>query len=88
VTERLAARYSGAPMQPHESDAAVRCTLNGAETHVPAGTTIAGLLEQMRLRPEIVAVEVNARLVPRATWSARVVQTNERIEIVTLVGGG
>jgi len=42
----------------------------------------------MRLRPEIVAVEVNARLVPRATWSARAVQANERIEIVTLVGGG
>lgn len=75
-------------MQSHDSHAAVRCTVNGAETSLPAGMTIACMLEQMRLRPEIVAVEINARLVPRATWDVRVVQADERIEIVTLVGGG
>jgi thiamine biosynthesis protein ThiS len=36
----------------------------------------------------VVAVEIDARLVPRAGWAARALANDERIEVVTLVGGG
>lgn len=66
----------------------VACTVNGEASALPPGTSVAALLERLRLRPEVVAVEIDARLVPRSTWAVRVVAAGERVEVVTLVGGG
>ncbi|MFN9788004.1 MAG: sulfur carrier protein ThiS [Planctomycetia bacterium] len=68
--------------------ARIACTVNGEASTLPAGTTVALLVERLALRPEVVAVEIDARLVPRAGWAARVLANHERIEVVTLVGGG
>jgi sulfur carrier protein len=50
--------------------------------------TVAGLLEQLGLTGKPVAVEVNLQLVPRQRHSEHVLASNDRLEIVTLVGGG
>jgi thiamine biosynthesis protein ThiS len=68
--------------------ASIACFVNGAASTLPAGTTVARLVERLALRPEVVAVEIDARLVPRAAWSSRALVDGERIEVVTLVGGG
>jgi sulfur carrier protein len=62
--------------------------VNGERTEIAAGTTIAQLLEGLRLTPRNVAVERNRTLVPRAQHAACVLQTGDQLEIVTLVGGG
>lgn len=62
--------------------------VNGETKAVPLGTTIAGLLERLRLQPRRVAVERNRNLIPRAEHAACVLETGDHLEIVTLVGGG
>jgi sulfur carrier protein len=63
-------------------------TLNGESRDVAAGTTVADLLGELEIMPKHVAVEVNLELVPRARHAERVLRDNDRLEVVTLVGGG
>ncbi|HEY5310882.1 MAG TPA: sulfur carrier protein ThiS [Pirellulales bacterium] len=55
---------------------------------VPPGTSIAGLLAQLEIQPRQVAVEVNLELVPRSRHAEHLLQAGDRLEVVTLVGGG
>jgi len=52
------------------------------------GTTVAELLEQLGLAGKLVAVEVNLQVVPREQHAACKLAPGDRLEIVTLVGGG
>ena len=63
-------------------------TLNGEPREVPAGTTVAGLLEDLSIPPRGSAVERNRQLVPRREHAATRLEAGDRVEIVTLVGGG
>jgi thiamine biosynthesis protein ThiS len=66
----------------------IQIELNGEARAVPEGTTVAQLVESLGLRPEVVAVERNQRLVPRPERASTRLQTGDRLELVTLVGGG
>ena len=66
----------------------MKLTVNGDVREAPTDATIWTLLESLGLRPEIVAVEVNGELVPRVTHGERRLVEGDRIEFVTLVGGG
>lgn len=50
--------------------------------------TVADLLAQFDLSPQRVAVEVNQQLVRRALYAQTRLRDGDRVEIVTLVGGG
>jgi sulfur carrier protein len=63
-------------------------TLNGETHDVPPGTTVAELLATLEVPPKHVAVEVNLELVPRGRHAEHALRENDRLEIVTLVGGG
>ncbi len=63
-------------------------TVNGQDRKIAAGTTIDGLLEDLDLRGKYVAVEVNLELVARANHEKHELADGDRLEIVTLVGGG
>jgi sulfur carrier protein len=63
-------------------------TLNGESREVAPGTTVAELLGKLDLLPKHVAVEVNLQLVPRARHAEHALRENDRLEVVTLVGGG
>jgi len=62
--------------------------VNGQPREIPAEFTVADLLAQMNLQPRLVAVEVNLDVVPRTQHGKHVLQDGDRLEIVTLVGGG
>ncbi len=62
--------------------------VNAQPRQVPKDCTIADLLAEMRLEPRLVAVEVNEMVVPRAQHGQHVLHAEDRLEIVTLVGGG
>ncbi len=62
--------------------------VNGEPRQVETDCTVAMLLAQLKLQPRFLAVERNEQLVPRAQHSACELQTGDRVEIVTLVGGG
>jgi len=70
----------------------VKLWVNGLERtfEVPADApcSVAWLVGQLGLRCEIVAVEVNRELVPRALHASFELYDGDRCECVTLVGGG
>jgi thiamine biosynthesis protein ThiS len=66
----------------------VEISVNGETRQVEDGCSVAKLLAELKLQPRYLAVERNQQLVPRATHAASVLQPGDRIEIVTLVGGG
>ena len=61
---------------------------NDLAQELPDGTTIAELVRQLELQPRYVAVEVNFELIPREQHEQHVLHEGDRLEIVTLVGGG
>ena len=69
-------------------DTEIEIVVNGNAAKVPEGTTVASLIAHLGLRPEVVAAEVERELVPRARRDERVLAAGERVELVTLVGGG
>jgi len=66
----------------------VKVEVNGEERELARGTTVAALLRSLGLTPAQAAVERNGRLVPRAEHERTLLEAGDRIEVVTLVGGG
>jgi sulfur carrier protein len=62
--------------------------LNGESRQVAPGTTVAELLGELDVPIKHVAVEVNHQLVPRALHGEHTLCEYDRLEVVTLVGGG
>ena len=65
----------------------VRITINGETRDVPAGS-VADLVAHLGLRPEQVAIEVNKDLITRDARDRTTLAEGDRVELVTLVGGG
>lgn len=63
-------------------------TVNGELKQVDDGATIAALLETLGLEARHLAVERNLELVPRAEHARTALRAGDRLEVVTLVGGG
>jgi thiazole synthase len=64
------------------------CTINGESRTLPEPLTVAQLLERLGYDRRRVAVEVNNQVVPAARHAEQTLASSDRIEIVTLVGGG
>lgn len=63
-------------------------TVNGEEVQVPGGTTVAELVARHCDSDRGVAVAVDREVVPRSSWSTRVVPPGAKVEIVTAAAGG
>ncbi|HEB56426.1 MAG TPA: sulfur carrier protein ThiS [Gammaproteobacteria bacterium] len=66
----------------------MKILVNGQERELPDELTAAGLIEQMGLTGQRLAMEVNEEIVPRSTFDTHVFQDADRVEIVHAVGGG
>ena len=62
--------------------------VNGKEIELKSSITLAEFLAAHNYRAELVAVERNGQIVPRAEFSAVVLQEGDELEIVSFVGGG
>jgi len=62
--------------------------INGQGREIADGSTIAKLLGELGVTQPHVAVEVNLEVVPRAQHPSTVLRDGDRVEVVTLVGGG
>ena len=69
-------------------DTKLSIRLNGEPRSIAPGTTVDALVRQLGLRPEVVAVELEERLVARDLRASTILRDGDRVEIVTLVGGG
>ncbi len=62
--------------------------VNGQPQEADKGATISDLLATLQVDPVRAAVEVNEQLIPREQHAAHALQDGDRLEIVTLAGGG
>ena len=66
----------------------MRVEVNGETKDVADGLSLARLVEELRLAPERLAVELNLTVVRRADWPNTRLSEGDRVEIVHFVGGG
>ncbi len=66
----------------------MKLTINGETAEWPADTCLRTVFERLGLRGQRVAVMVNGDVVTRSQHESFVVHEGDRIEILTLAGGG
>jgi sulfur carrier protein len=67
---------------------AMRVTVNGEETDLPVGTSVADLIALLELEPRGIAVAVDGEVVTRRTWEERPLAAGARVEILSIAQGG
>jgi len=65
----------------------MKLRVNGEE-RASAAVTLAALVEELGMKGDRVAVELNRDIVPRAQWEATTLREGDELEIVHFVGGG
>jgi sulfur carrier protein len=63
-------------------------SVNGTPRSVPDGLTLSQLVAELGLQKNPIAVELNRSVVPRDRHAETRLAEGDRLEIVTLVGGG
>ncbi len=62
--------------------------VNGETRSCLSQTPLPDLLQQLGFNPRLVAVEYNGEILHRQYWDQTKIQAGDRLEIVTIVGGG
>ncbi|MHC4411024.1 MAG: sulfur carrier protein ThiS [Planctomycetota bacterium] len=66
----------------------LRVEVNGKDREVPAGHTVADLLDDLGLDGRLVVVELNRQIIRRTEIEDVALRDEDRVEIVHFVGGG
>ena len=66
----------------------IELQVNGESKRCSPGTALPDFLIQVGLNPKLIAVEYNGEILPRPLWPTTILQPNDRLEVVTIVGGG
>ncbi|MBM4120638.1 MAG: sulfur carrier protein ThiS [Nitrospira sp.] len=62
--------------------------VNGESRTLAAGLTVAGLLKELDITSDRVAVELNRNILDRGEFERRSLQEGDHIEIISFIGGG
>jgi sulfur carrier protein len=63
-------------------------SINGAGKTCAEGKKLSELIDELGMKGDRVAVELNREIVARAQWDETQLQDGDRLEIVHFVGGG
>jgi len=66
----------------------MRLVINGEERSFSEGLTLTVLVEQLGVKADRVAIELNRNIVHRDAWAATMLRDGDRLEVVHFVGGG
>jgi thiamine biosynthesis protein ThiS len=66
----------------------MKLQINGDSREFSSSLTLAGLVEQLGMKQDRVAVELNHEIIPRDRWQQTNLVEGDRLEIVHFVGGG
>ncbi|MFM7382845.1 MAG: sulfur carrier protein ThiS [Microcystaceae cyanobacterium] len=66
----------------------IELQVNGDRRPCPSQTRLPDFLTQIGLNPRLIAVEYNGEILHRQYWETTELQNGDRLEIVTIVGGG
>ncbi|NJL01447.1 MAG: thiamine biosynthesis protein ThiS [Spirulinaceae cyanobacterium SM2_1_0] len=62
--------------------------LNGQIVNCPPQQPLPDFLAQQQLNPRLIAIEYNGEILHRQYWATTQLAAGDRLEIVTIVGGG
>jgi sulfur carrier protein len=62
--------------------------VNGKAHSCAPQTALPRLLEELGMNPRLIAIEYNGEILHRQFWDTTQMQADDRLEIVTIVGGG
>lgn len=65
----------------------MKLIVNGENRDLTA-STLSALVEQLGMKADRVAIELNREIVPRERWAQAQLKDGDRLEIVHFVGGG
>jgi sulfur carrier protein len=74
--------------QDSEETAQIQIHLNGDLHSCRSGLSLTAFLVELGLNPRLVAVEYNGEILARSQWDSTIIQGDDGLEIVTIVGGG
>ena len=63
-------------------------TINGRQQEVTDGATITALLEELKINPLRVAVQLNLEIIKRERYEKTTLKPGDRMEIITFMAGG
>jgi sulfur carrier protein len=66
----------------------INLQVNGEIRSCSFQTTLPDLLQQLGFNPRLVAVEYNGEILHRQFWTQTIIKPGDRLEVVTIVGGG
>lgn len=62
--------------------------VNGESRGIGHGQTVAALLQELDIRADRVAVELNLEILDRKDFETRGLREGDRVEILSFIGGG
>ena len=66
----------------------MKITLNGKETEIAQSTTLSKLLGDLKITPQMVACEINSKIIRRTEYPRTRISEGDQIEILQMIGGG
>src|SRR5882724_5252041 len=66
----------------------MKLIINGEERLLENVSSLTSLLQQLGLKSDRVAIELNREIVARGVWESIALKDGDRLEIVQFVGGG
>ncbi len=66
----------------------ITLSVNGESRTCSSQSRLPDLLQKLGFNPRLVAVEYNGEILHRQFWNETQIQEGDRLEIVTIVGGG
>ncbi|MBI3317929.1 MAG: sulfur carrier protein ThiS [Candidatus Omnitrophica bacterium] len=66
----------------------MKVAVNGDSLELPPERSLVQLLEQLKLKPELVVVELNLKILKREELANTMLKEGDQVEIVHFVGGG
>ncbi len=66
----------------------MKLQINGESREFNSPLTLSSLIEQLGMKADRVAVELNREIAPRDKWAEIHLKGDDRLEIVHFVGGG
>ncbi|MBD2605019.1 thiamine biosynthesis protein ThiS [Scytonema hofmannii FACHB-248] len=66
----------------------ITLSLNGETRTCSSQTPLPDILQELGFNLRLIAVEYNGEILHRQFWSDTIIQQGDRLEVVTIVGGG
>lgn len=66
----------------------ITVVFNGKKEELEKELTVLELLKKKNIRPEVVTVELNEKILSRQEFEQTIVRNNDKIEFVYFMGGG